>query len=135
MNVYHGAEQLKSFDGPADWFTGAVHVAKLFQAEGPSRLCTAEVTFTAGARTAWHTHSLGQLLIVTSGSGRVQLEGQPVQAIRAGDMVWFAPGEKHWHGADADVAMTHIAIQEMHETDQGAWLEHVSDEQYSAPAV
>ena len=118
--------------GPADWFTGTVRIDPLFQAEGSARVGGGHVTFEPGARTAWHTHPLGQTLIVTSGCGREQLEGGPVQEIRPGDVVWIAPGERHWHGAAPSTAMTHIAIQEMLDGKAVTWLEHVSDEQYGA---
>ena len=98
--------------GPAEYFTGTVRVDSLFEAADPARASAVSVTFEAGARTAWHTHPLGQTLIVTSGVGKVQKWGGPVEEIRPGDVVWFEPGEKHWHGASATVAMTHIAIQE-----------------------
>ena len=96
--------------GPSDWFTGAVRIDPLFSAPDPARVAAASVTFEPGARTAWHTHPLGQTLIVTSGAGLVQREGAPIQEVRPGDVVWFEPGEKHWHGATTRVAMTHIAI-------------------------
>ncbi len=118
--------------GPSDWFTGTVRIDPLFQAEAPARGVGAQVTFEPGARTAWHTHPLGQTLIVTSGLGRVQCEGGPIEEIRPGDVVWFAPGEKHWHGASDVTAMTHIAIQEQLDGKTVDWLEHVSDEQYLA---
>src|SRR5436305_11497976 len=98
--------------GPAEWFTGTVRIDPLFQAPEPARGAVNSVTFEPGARTAWHTHPLGQILIVTSGCGWVQREGGPVEEIRPGDVVWFSPGEKHWHGATPTAAMTHIAIQE-----------------------
>jgi quercetin dioxygenase-like cupin family protein len=98
--------------GPADWFTGTVRIDPLFTAPAQARVGGAAVTFEPGARTAWHTHPLGQTLIVTSGVGWVQREGGPVDKIRPGDVVWFQPGEKHWHGATATTAMTHVAIQE-----------------------
>ena len=98
--------------GPADWFTGTVRIDPLFSAPDPARVAGASVTFEPGARTAWHTHPLGQTLIVTAGCGWVQREGGPVEEIRPGDVVWFPPGEKHWHGAAPTTAMTHIAIQE-----------------------
>jgi quercetin dioxygenase-like cupin family protein len=116
--------------GPADWFTGTVRIDPLFQAPDPALVSGASVTFEPGARTAWHTHPLGQTLIVTSGAGWVQLEGGPVQDIHPGDVVWFAPGEKHWHGATSTTAMTHIAIQEKLDGKVVDWLEHVTDEQY-----
>jgi quercetin dioxygenase-like cupin family protein len=118
--------------GPEDWFTGTVRVDPLFQPPAPARAAGAAVTFEPGARTAWHTHPLGQTLIVTFGLGRVQREGGPVEEIRPGDVVWFAPGEKHWHGAAPTVAMTHIAIQEALDGKQVEWLEKVSDAQYEA---
>ncbi len=119
-----------SAKGPADWFTGTVRVDPLFTAPDPARVGGAHVTFEPGARTAWHTHPLGQTLVVTSGCGRAQSWGQPIQELRPGDVVWFAPGEKHWHGAAPANAMTHIAIQERLDGKTVDWLEHVSDEQY-----
>jgi len=116
--------------GPADWFTGTVRVDPLFQAPDPALVSGASVTFEPGARTAWHTHPLGQTLIVTAGAGCVQLEGGPVQDIYPGDVVWFAPGEKHWHGATSTTAMTHISIQEKLDGKVVDWMEHVTDEQY-----
>ena len=116
--------------GPADWFTGTVRIDPLFTAPAPARVGGAAVTFEPGARTAWHTHPLGQTLIVTSGVGWVQREGGPVEEIRPGDVVWFQPGEKHWHGATATTAMTHVAIQEALDGTAVEWMEHVSDEQY-----
>jgi quercetin dioxygenase-like cupin family protein len=121
-----------SAKGPADWFTGAVRIDSLFDAPAPARVHGGSVTFEPGARTAWHTHPLGQTLIVTSGSGRVQREGGPVEEIRPGDVVWFEPGEKHWHGAAPTTGMSHIAIQEALDGQVVEWLEHVSDEQYQA---
>ena len=117
--------------GPADWFTGAVRIDPLFQASAPARAAGAAVTFEPGARTAWHTHPLGQTLIVTSGCGRVQREGSPIEEIRPGDVVWFAPNEKHWHGASPAMAMTHIAIQERLDGSAVDWLEKASDDQYA----
>ncbi|MBY5531859.1 cupin domain-containing protein [Rhizobium leguminosarum] len=119
-----------SAKGPADWFTGSVRVDPLFAATSPARAAGASVTFEPGARTAWHTHPLGQTLIVTSGCGRVQREGGPVEEIRAGDVVSFAPGERHWHGASPTTAMTHIAIQEQLDGKVVDWMEHVTDAQY-----
>lgn len=120
-----------SMKGPADWFTGTVRIDPLFtKAEEPARATGASVTFEPGARTAWHKHPLGQTLIVTSGYGRVQREGGPIEEIRPGDVVWFPPGEKHWHGAAPDTAMTHIAVQEALDGKNVDWLEHVSDEPY-----
>jgi quercetin dioxygenase-like cupin family protein len=118
--------------GPAEWFTGRVRIDPLFAAPDPARVAGASVTFEPGARTAWHTHPLGQTLIVTTGCGWVQRESGPVEEIRSGDVVWFAPGEKHWHGATATTAMTHIAIQERLEGKAVDWMEHVTDEQYRA---
>lgn len=118
--------------GPADWFTGTVRIDPLLDAPEPARVAGASVTFEPGARTAWHTHPLGQTLIVTSGAGRVQRWGGPVEEIRPGDVVWFPPGEKHWHGASSKTAMTHIAIQEKLGGKVVEWMEHVTDDQYSA---
>src|SRR5712671_1299682 len=119
-----------SAKGPADWFTGTVRIDPLFQANAPARAAGASVTFEPGARTAWHTHPLGQTLIVTSGVGCVQREGGPIEEIRPGDVVWFPPGMKHWHGATPTNAMTHIAIQEHLEGKVVDWMEKVSDQQY-----
>jgi|SRR4029077_425838 quercetin dioxygenase-like cupin family protein len=121
-----------SSKGPADWFTGTVRIDPLFQANAPARAIAASVTFEPGARTAWHTHPLGQTLIVTAGCGRAQQWGGPIEEIRPGDVVWFAPGEKHWHGAAPTTAMTHIAIQEQLDGKAVDWMEKVSDEQYQA---
>jgi quercetin dioxygenase-like cupin family protein len=118
--------------GPADYFSGAVRIDPLFQAPEPARVTGASVTFEPGARTAWHTHPLGQTLSVTAGCGWAQHEGGPVEEIRPGDVVWFPPGEKHWHGATPVTAMTHIAIQESLNGKAVAWMEKVSDEQYRA---
>ena len=116
--------------GPQDYFTGTVRIDPLFSAPDPARVAGASVTFEPGARTAWHTHPLGQTLIVTSGCGWVQREGGPVEEIRPGDVVSFPAGEKHWHGATATTAMTHIAIQERLNGKAVDWMEKVSDEQY-----
>jgi quercetin dioxygenase-like cupin family protein len=116
--------------GPAEWFTGTVRIDPLFSAHDPARAAGAGVTFEPGARTAWHTHPLGQTLIVVSGCGRAQRWGGPVEEIRPGDVVWFPPGEKHWHGAGPATAMTHIAVQEQLGGKAVDWLEHVTDEQY-----
>ena len=116
--------------GPTEWFTGVVRVDPLFTAPESARVAGASVTFEPGARTAWHTHPLGQTLIVTAGCGLAQREGGRVEEIRPGDVVWFAPGEKHWHGATATTAMTHIAVQEKLDGKAVEWLEHVTDEQY-----
>jgi quercetin dioxygenase-like cupin family protein len=132
----NGAMEIKrigsqsSGKGPADYFTGAVRVDPLFQAPEPARVAGASVTFEPGARTAWHTHPLGQTLIVTAGVGWVQHWNGVVEEIRPGDVVWFAPDEKHWHGATPTTAMTHIAIQERLNGKAVDWLEHVSAEQY-----
>lgn len=120
--------------GPADWFTGAVRIDPLIDAPEPARVAGACVTFEPGARTAWHTHPFGQTLIVISGAGRAQRVGGPVEEIKPGDVVWFAPGEKHWHGASPATAMTHIAIQEKFEGKAVEWLEHVTDAQYEGRA-
>lgn len=120
--------------GPADWFTGTVWQDPLIEAPDPARLRANVVRFDPGARTAWHTHPLGQTLFVIAGCGRAQSWGGPIQEISAGDVVWFAPGEKHWHGAAATTAVTHIAMQEALDGTAVDWLEHVSDEQYSAGA-
>jgi quercetin dioxygenase-like cupin family protein len=116
--------------GPADWFTGAVRIDRLIDAPDPARVAGASVTFEPGARTAWHTHPLGQTLIVTAGCGWAQRWGGPVEEIRPGDVVCFAPGEKHWHGATATTAMSHIAVQERLAGKVVEWMEKVSDEQY-----
>ena len=120
-----------SIQGPADWFTGTVRIDPLFpSATPPSRVTGAAVTFEPGARTAWHTHPLGQTLVVTAGYGRVQREGGPIEDILPGDVVWFPPHEKHWHGASPTTSMTHLAIQEGLDGKTVTWLEKVSDEQY-----
>jgi quercetin dioxygenase-like cupin family protein len=118
--------------GPAEYFTGTVRVDPLFRAPDPARVAGASVTFEPGARTAWHTHPLGQTLIVTAGLGWAQCEGRAVEEIRPGDVVWFPPGEKHWHGATPKTAITHIAIQEALDGKTVEWMEKVSDEQYRA---
>lgn len=117
--------------GPEEWFTGQVRLTPLVSAPAPARLRGAIVTFQAGARTAWHTHPLGQTLIVTEGEGRAQSEGGPVKALLPGDVVWFAPNEKHWHGAAPGAAMTHIALQEELNGSAVDWLEQVSNEDYT----
>lgn len=117
--------------GPAEWFTGTVRLDPLFSTPEPARVAGSSVTFEPGARTAWHTHPLGQTLIVTAGCGRAQREGGPIEEIKPGDVVWFAPGEKHWHGAAPGTAMTHIAIQEQQGGKAVDWLEHVTDEEYA----
>jgi len=120
-----------SIKGPSDWFTGTVRIDPLFlKANAPSRVTGASVTFEPGARTAWHSHPLGQTLIVTAGYGRVQREDEPIEEIRPGDVVWFPSGEKHWHGASPTTSMSHIAIQEELDGKAAEWMEQVSDEQY-----
>lgn len=120
-----------SAPGPEEYFSGRVRVDPLHQAPTPARMSCVTVTFEPGARTAWHTHPLGQTLIVTAGCGWVQREGGPIEPIAPGDVVWFPPGEKHWHGAQPTTAMTHIAIQEALDGKAVEWLEKVSDEQYA----
>src|SRR6476661_518609 len=129
MEIKRGGSR-PSGPGPTDYFTGSVRLEPLIEATAPARVNAASVTFEPGARTAWHTHPLGQTLIVTAGLGRAQRWGGPVEEIRPGDVVWFAPGEKHWHGAAPAASMTHIAIQEQLEGKAADWLEKVSDEQY-----
>jgi quercetin dioxygenase-like cupin family protein len=131
MKIQRSGSQPSS-KGPADWFTGAVRVDPLFSANAPARAAAASVTFEPGARTAWHTHPLGQILIITAGAGRVQREGGAIEEIRPGDVVQFAPDEKHWHGAAPTTAMTHIAIQEALDGKVVEWMEKVTDEQYNA---
>ncbi len=121
-----------SGQGPAEYFTGTVRIDPLFEAPAPARGRAASVTFEPGARTAWHTHPLGQTLVVTAGCGRAQRWGGPIEAIRPGDVVWIPPGEKHWHGAAATTALTHIAMQEQLDGRTVDWMEPVSDEQYRA---
>jgi quercetin dioxygenase-like cupin family protein len=116
--------------GPPEYFSGSVRLEPLIEAPDPARVRCVNVTFQPGARTAWHTHPLGQTLIVTDGCGWAQCWGGPVEEIRAGDVVWFPPGEKHWHGATSGSSMTHIAIQEALDGQAAEWLEHVTDEQY-----
>jgi len=129
MEIKRGGSQ-PSAKGSAEYFTGTVRIDPLMSPPEPARVVGASVTFEPGARTAWHTHPLGQTLIVTAGCGRVQREGGPIEEIRPGDVVWFAPGEKHWHGAGPTTAMTHIAIQEKLDGSPVTWMEHVTDEQY-----
>ena len=119
-----------SAKGSSEWFTGTVRVDPLFHAPDPARVSGASVTFEPGARTAWHTHPLGQTLIVTAGCGRVQRWGGPMEEVRPGDVIWFPPEEKHWHGAGQTTAVTHIAIQEKKDGKVVDWMEKVSDEQY-----
>ena len=121
-----------SVKGPAEWFTGTVRIDPVFPVQAPARAAGNAVTFEPGARTAWHTHPLGQTLIVVFGRGLVQRDGGAIEEIRAGDVVWFEPNEKHWHGAAPDTAMQHIAVQESLDGIAVTWMEKVSDEQYSA---
>ena len=129
MDIKRSGSQ-PSAKGPAEYFTGTVRVDPLFNPPAPARGFGASVTFEPGARTAWHTHPLGQTLIVTAGCGRAQRWGGSIEEIRPGDVIWFAPGEKHWHGAAPTTAMTHIAIQEQLDGKAVDWMEHVTDEQY-----
>jgi quercetin dioxygenase-like cupin family protein len=129
MDIKRSGSQ-PSTKGSAEYFTGTVRIDTLFQANDPARAVGASVTFEPGSRTAWHTHPLGQILIVTAGCGLVQRWDSPVEEIRPGDVVWIPPGEKHWHGATATTAMTHIAIQEQLDGKTADWMEKVSDEQY-----
>lgn len=131
MDITRSGSQA-SAKGSAGWFTGTVWIDAPFGRSAPARVSGAIVTFEPGARTAWHTHPLGQTLIVTFGCGRVQREGGPIEEIRAGDIVWFPPGEKHWHGAAPATAMSHIAIQESLDGKNVEWIEKVSDQQYGA---
>ena len=131
MQITRAGSQASS-KGPADWFTGIVRIDPLFSANAPGRVAGATVTFEPGARTAWHTHPLGQALIVIAGAGRVQREGGSIEQIRPGDVVQFAPNEKHWHGAAPTTAVTHIAIQEALDGKAVDWLEKVSDKQYQS---
>ena len=131
MELTH-ADSRKSMSGPAEWFTGVVRVEMLNNPPAPARCSCANVSFEPGARSHWHTHPLGQTLVVTAGFGRVQRWGGPIEDIRPGDVVWFAPGEKHWHGASPTTALTHTAIQEQLDGQAVEWLEQVSDEQYDA---
>ncbi len=129
MEIKKGGSQ-PSAKGPADYFTGAVRIDPLFTAPSPARVFAASVTFEPGARTAWHTHPLGQTLVVTAGCGWAQRWGGPAEQIRPGDVIWFSPGEKHWHGAASTTAMTHIAIVEALDGKTADWMEPVSDAQY-----
>lgn len=130
LEITRGGTQ-PSREGPEEYFSGSVRIDPLFNAPDPARVAGASVTFQPGARTAWHTHPLGQTLIVTSGVGRVQRWGGPIEDVRPGDVVWFPPKLKHWHGAAPDTAMTHIAIHERLGDEVVEWLEPVTDEQYS----
>jgi quercetin dioxygenase-like cupin family protein len=121
-----------SMQGPAEWFTGAVRIDPLFTAPAPARTACASVTFEPGARTAWHSHPLGQILVVTAGCGWTQCEDGPIEEIRAGDVIFCPPGHRHWHGATPTTSMTHIAIQEALDGKVVDWMEHVSDAQYLA---
>ena len=129
MDITRSGSQ-PSGKGPAEYFTGAVRIDPLFEAPDPARAVGASVTFEPGARTAWHSHPLSQTLIVTAGRGRVQRWGGPIEEIGPGDVIWFEPGEKHWHGATPTTAMTHIAIVERIDGKTADWMEKVSDEQY-----
>ena len=130
MKIVRSGSQPSS-KGPSENFTGAVRRDPLFQPDAPARIAGSSVTFEPGARTAWHTHPVGQILIITVGCGWVQCWGKPKQQVTPGDVVWFAPDEKHWHGATSTTAMTHIAIVESLAGKTADWLEHVSDEQYA----
>ena len=131
MEIKHNGSQPPN-KGPAEWFTGNVHIEPLHQAPAPARVGISKVAFEPGARTAWHSHPLGQTLIVTAGSGLVQSWGKPIEKIEPGDVVWSKPGEKHWHGAAPTTGMTHISIVEQLDGKAADWMEHVSDEQYQA---
>lgn len=129
--IHHPAGSRPSEPGDPAYFTGTVRMDPLISAPDPARLRGVSVTFEPGARTAWHTHPLGQTLIVTAGVGLAQKEGEPIQTIRRGDVVWFAPGERHWHGAAPETKMTHIALQEAEDGNAVTWMEHVTDAQYA----
>ena len=133
MDIYRAGSR-PSTRGPGDWFTGTVRIDPLFNPAAPERVQGALVTFEPGARTAWHTHPLGQTLVVTAGLGWVQRAGGPVQEIRPGDVVWFAPADRHWHGAAPQTALSHIAIQEVQDGRAVDWAEPVDDADYLAPA-
>ena len=132
MNIQR-SDSRTTAPGPADYFTGTVHIDRLLDAPAPARVAGASVTFEPGARTAWHTHPLGQTLIVTAGRGWAQHAGGPIEEIRPGDVIWIPPGEKHWHGAAATTPLTHIAIQEKLDGRAVDWLEKVTDDEYHAP--
>ncbi len=134
MDITRSGSQ-PSGKGPVEWFTGSVRIDSPFERSSPARVSGAIATFEPGARTAWHTHPLGQTLIVTSGLGRVQRAGGAIEVIRPGDVVWIEPGEKHWHGASPTTAMTHIAIQEQLDGKAVEWMEHVTGEQYRASSM
>lgn len=129
MDIKRAGSQASTIGAP-DYFTGQVRIDPIISAPDPARVAAASVTFEPGARTAWHTHPLGQTIIITAGLGRAQREGGPIEEIRPGDVVWFAPGERHWHGAGPDTAMTHIAIQEKRDGVAVDWLEPVDDADY-----
>lgn len=129
MEIAHNGS-MPSYPGPSDWFTGAVRIEALFDETEETRTSGRNVTFEPGARTAWHTHPRGQILIVTAGFGRVQRDGGPVETIRPGDIVRIAPNERHWHGAGPETAMTHISLTESKDGKGADWMEHVSDEDY-----
>lgn len=129
MNISRAGSK-PSTTGPEQYFTGNVRVDMLFTTEAPARSSAGSVTFEPGARTAWHTHPFGQAIIITSGLGRVQREGGAVEEVHPGDVVWFEPGEKHWHGASPETAMTHIAVTESQDGQVADWMEKVTDEQY-----
>jgi quercetin dioxygenase-like cupin family protein len=131
MKIQRSGSQASN-KGPAEWFTGAVRIDTPFKSEAPGRMSGAIVSFEPGARTNWHAHPLGQTLIITAGCGRAQREGGPIEEIQPGDVVWFPPNEKHWHGATPTTAMTHIAILEKIEGRDSDWMEAVTDEQYLA---
>ena len=131
MEIQRSGSQ-PSRKGPADWFTGMVRIDPLFQPKAPARALGISVTFEPGARTLWHSHPLGQALVVTGGCGLVQRWNGPVEKIRPGDVIYFSPGEKHWHGATATTAMMHIAVYEEIDGKSAEWMEKVSDEQYNA---
>lgn len=133
LKVIKPGSHQSSNPGPAEYFTGAVRVTPLIQGEEPSCLSCASVNFESGARSAWHTHPKGQLLIVTEGSGLIQEWGGPIRRIQKGDVIWTPPGVKHWHGADRTSSMTHTAIQESKDGKAVEWMEKVSEEQYSRP--
>ena len=134
MDIKRSGSQ-PSGKGPAEYFTGAIRIDPLFEPHSPGRVFAASVSFEPGARTAWHTHPLGQTLIVTAGCGLAQCWGGPIEEIRPGDVVWFPPGEKHWHGATPTTAMTHIAIVEQLEGKSADWMEQVSNEQYQGRSI
>lgn len=131
MDIKRNGSRPSEKANPA-YFTGTVRLDPLFSAPEPARVAGAKVTFEPGARTAWHTHPLGQTLVVTDGSGLAQIEGEAIQEIRPGDVIWFPPGVRHWHGASPTNAMTHLAIQEQQNGQTVDWLEHVTDEEYNA---